>query len=344
MSKKRERNRVWPASPQPLLTPAVDNHTHLDIVMPVAAAMLGADPVGPAPAPHESSEPAKPAGFAGCAGHDGADDHAEASQAPLTVADHIALARAAGVTRMVQVGSDVPSFATTLALIDAHPELVGGLALHPNEVVLHAGIREVAPDRLEPDVREHHGMSLDDALALVHDGARHPRVRTIGETGLDYFRGGAQARVVQREAFRAHIAMAKELGLPMQIHDRDAHADVIETLLADGAPAQTVFHCFSGDAEMARVCVEQGWNLSFSGTVTFRANEDLRLALLEVPDSQLLVETDAPFLTPHPFRGRPNAPYLLGHTIDAIAAIRGTDREHVAQATAKTAESLYGPW
>ena len=301
--------------------------------MPVAAAMLGPDPVGPAP--HA------PEGFAE---HGDAGEPFNPEPAPLTVADHIALARAAGVTRMVQVGSDVPSIATTLELIDAHPELVGGLALHPNEVVMHAGIREVAPDGLEPAVREHHGISLDDALARVHDGARHPRIRTIGETGLDYFRGGVQARVVQRKAFRAHIAIAKELGLPMQIHDRDAHSDVIETLLADGAPAQTVFHCFSGDAEMARICVDQGWFLSFSGTVTFRANEDLRLALLEVPDSQLLVETDAPFLTPHPFRGRPNAPYLLGYTIEALAAIRGTDREHIAQATAHTAESLYGPW
>ena len=155
---------------------------------------------------------------------------------------------------------------------------------------------------------------------------------------------------MQVAAFRAHVALAKELGLVLQIHDRDAHAEVLEVLDRDGAPERTVLHCFSGDAQLARVCAERGWFLSFAGPVTFRANDGLREALRAVPLTQVLVETDAPYLTPDPFRGRPNAPYLLPHTVRGMAAARGveaSDRDALAgfcDVLAATSNEVYGPW
>jgi TatD DNase family protein len=172
----------------------------------------------------------------------------------------------------------------------------------------------------------------------------NPRVRAIGETGLDHFRAGPRGREVQREAFRAHVALAKELGLALQIHDRDAHADVIEILERDGAPERTVFHCFSGDAAMARHCVARGWHLSFAGPVTYRANDELRRALREAPPELLLVETDAPYLTPHPRRGQPNSPYLLPLTVRAVAVERDTPLDQVCRDLDRAAEAVYGAW
>lgn len=302
MAKKRERGR--PPAPEPLTTPTIDNHTHLDSIGDVL------EPGEPVP----------------------------------TVAELVAEARDAGVEGMVQVGCDLPAARWTVRVVAEHPELVGAVAIHPNEAPLHAGVREVAPDGLDPAPQAHHAVGLDDALAEIARLARMPRIRAIGETGLDFFRGGEQARAVQRASFRAHIALAKELDLPLQIHDRDAHAAVLEVLAADGAPERTVFHCFSGDAEMARHCVGQGWYLSFAGPVTFRANDSLRAALREVPLDRILVETDAPYLTPHPFRGRPNAPYLLPYTVRAVAQVLGRSVDDVAGATAATARDLYGPW
>lgn len=301
---RRERDRSWPPTPEPLAVEAIDNHTHLDSIHHVL----------------DAGEPVP------------------------TVAEHLERAAAVGVTRMVQVGCDLPAARATLAMLDAHPQLLGGVALHPNEAPLHAGVLEVAPDGLDPEPREHHDVSLDDALAQVADMAQHPRVRVIGETGLDFFRGGPRAREVQRESFRAHVAMAKELGLALQIHDRDAHAEIIDVLESDGAPERTVFHCFSGDVQMARRCAERGWFLSFSGTVTFRANEHLRDALRAVPLDLVMVETDAPYLTAHPLRGRPNAPYLLPHTVRGVAATLGVGEDVVARTTAATAQAVYGPW
>ncbi|MGO1317035.1 MAG: TatD family hydrolase [Cellulomonadaceae bacterium] len=304
MSKRRERDRGWPPDPEPLDAPAIDNHTHLDSIHHV----LGA------------GEPA-----------------------PST-AEHLARARAVGVTRMVQVGCDLPAARWTVAAVAEHPELLGAVALHPNEAPLHAGVHEVAPDGLDPAPRSQHATGLDEALAEIAELARAPRIRAIGETGLDFFRGGERAREVQRASFRAHIALAKELGLALQIHDRDAHGDILEILEADGAPERTVFHCFSGDAEMAAHCARRGWFLSFSGTLTFRANDALRAALAVVPPALVLAETDAPYLTPHPFRGRPNAPYLLPLTIRAMAAVQGVAAAETARVTAANAEQVYGTW
>jgi TatD DNase family protein len=261
------------------------------------------------------------------------------------LAAQLAAAAAVGVTRMVQVGCDIESAAWTGYAVREHDELLGAVAIHPNEAVLHAGVREVAPDGLDPDPAPRHDVPLDEAIARIAALARgNPRIRAIGETGLDYFRAGERGRVVQREAFRAHVALAKELGLALQIHDRDAHDDVVTILRADGAPERTVFHCFSGDAALARTAVAHGWYCSFAGPVSFPANDELRAALREVPPELLMAETDAPYLTVHPHRGRPNAPYLLPGTVRTIAAATGRDLADVCAGLAATAENVYGPW
>jgi TatD DNase family protein len=326
----RSRNRPtgWAPSPEPLPVAVVDNHTHLESVLGVVAA-AGAD--------------------------------AEGEPAPASLDDHLDRAAAAGVPRMVQVGCDLEAVAWTDAVLrvdsgdrDAvapvplrpgRRALLGAVAIHPNEAVLHAGVHEVAPDGLEPDPRPQHDVSLDDALARVADVARrNDRVRAIGETGLDFFRAGPRGREVQREAFRAHIALAKELGLALQIHDRDAHDDVVDVLLRDGAPERTVFHCFSGGPALAEVCAREGWFASFAGPVTYGANDDLRAALRVLPLDQVLVETDAPYLTAHPLRGRPNAPYLLPHTVRRIAAELDAGLADVGRTLATTTTRVYGAW
>ena len=156
-------------------------------------------------------------------------------------------------------------------------------------------------------------MSFDDALAEVHRLAlAYPhQVVAIGETGMDLFRTGEGAKELQRDAFREHIALAKELNLPMQIHDRDSHREVIETLLADGSPERTVFHSYSGDAEMGEIARDNGWYLSFSGTVSYKGNDGIRESARLVGLDHIMVETDAPYLTPMPYRGRTNAPYMI---------------------------------
>lgn len=335
MAKQRERG--WPPDPEPLPVPVVDNHTHLDSIAHVLP--------GDTPAP--------------------------------TVADHLARAAAVGVDRLVQVGCDLPAARWTDALLrgdqaiwgreQADPtragagtsqdhlvgragapgvaSVLGAVAVHPNEAVLHGRVREVGPDGLEPDPRPHHDVPLDDAVAEIAAIARaNDRVRAIGETGMDLFRTGSRGEAVQREAFRAHVALAKELGLALQIHDRDAHAQVLDVLARDGAPERTVFHCYSGDAAMARFCAEQGWYLSFAGPVTFRANDELRAALRAVPLAQVLVETDAPYLTPHPYRGRPNAPYVLPTTVRTVTEVVDRPLADVCERLAATSVAVYGPW
>ena len=172
-----------------------------------------------------------------------------------------------------------------------------------------------------------------------------PRVRAIGETGLDYFRTEGEPKIaMQTHSFEQHIAIAKELDLALQIHDRDAHADVVATLLRVGAPERTVFHCYSGDLELAAICKENGWFLSFAGNVTFKKNQHLRDSLLAVDPSQLLIETDAPFLTPEPLRGRPNAPYLIPHTLRFMASLMGWSPTELAIQLNKNTEDVYGSW
>ncbi|HWS58387.1 MAG TPA: TatD family hydrolase [Actinotalea sp.] len=325
---RRSRDRGWPPAPEPLPAAVVDNHTHLDAVLDTTDA-------------HGWRERSHGARVE-------ADDDAPVGAAPgpdPDVADHLARAAAAGVTRMVQIGCDLPGIAWTDRAVRRHPELLGGLAVHPNEAVLHAGVREVAPDGLTPQPREHHGVPLDEAIARVADLARaNDRIRVIGETGLDHFRAGEQGRAVQREAFRAHVALAKELDLVLQIHDRDAHREVVEVLLADGAPRRTVFHCYSGDEAMARVCAEHGWYLSFAGPVTYPSSSALRAALHLTGPDRLLLESDAPYLPPHPLRGRPNAPYLVGVTARRVADELDLDLADLCRRVSATSEELYGPW
>ncbi|HEX2706361.1 MAG TPA: TatD family hydrolase [Candidatus Lustribacter sp.] len=239
----------------------------------------------------------------------------------------IAAARSVGVTRLVQIGCDLDSARLTCDMVHSHPELLGGVALHPNEVPRLAA----------------HGL-LPEAYEEIERLARDPRIRVVGETGLDYFRTGPEGAPMQQESFRWHIDLAKRLGLALQIHDREAHDDVLRILDEEGAPDFTVLHCFSGGVTMARAAVERGYLLSFAGTVTFKNAKALRDALAVTPLDQLLVETDAPYLTPSPHRGASNASYLLPWTVRRMADVLNVDVPTLCGRISATAERLYGPW
>ena len=239
----------------------------------------------------------------------------------------IEAATAVGVPRMVQIGCDLPGARLTVEVIGRYSALLGGVAIHPNE----------AP-------RLHDRGERDSARSEIERLAAHPRVRVIGETGLDYFRTGTEGIAAQQDSFRWHIDLAKRTGKVLQIHDREAHEDVLRILAEEGAPKDTVLHCFSGDLVMARECVERGYFLSFAGTVTFKNAVALRHSLAVTPMDQLLVETDAPFLTPAPHRGATNAPYLIPLTVRAMAAVLSTDVAVLCTALAANSERLYGPW
>jgi TatD DNase family protein len=230
----------------------------------------------------------------------------------------------AGVDRIVQVGVDVPSSRWGAELAARHPAVLAAVALHPNDA---------------PIVSD-----LDESLRAIEALAGQPRVRGIGETGLDTFRTGEDGRAVQEESFRAHIAIAKRHGKALVIHDRDAHADVLRVLDEEGAPDAVVMHCFSGDAEFAAECVRRGFHLSFAGTVTFASAGNLREAAAITPLDQIMVETDAPYLTPVPHRGRPNASYLIPVTVRALAATRGADLDELCAAISANGERVFGPW
>ncbi|WP_051799448.1 TatD family hydrolase [Catenuloplanes japonicus] len=253
------------------------------------------------------------------AGVPGADSGADPVQALVDAA------AAAGVDRLVQVGVDVASSRWGAELAAKHPSVLAAVALHPND----------AP-RL--------GAGLDAALREIEALAAQDRVRAIGETGLDTFRTGDEGRAAQEESFRAHIGFAKRYGKALMIHDRDAHADVLRVLDAEGAPDTVVLHCFSGDAAFAAECVRRGYLLSFAGTLTFKNAEHLREAARITPPEHLLVETDAPYLTPSPYRGRPNASYLIPLTMRALAATTGRDLDALCAAVSANGERVFGPW
>jgi TatD DNase family protein len=236
----------------------------------------------------------------------------------------IAAAVAVGVPRLVQVGVDVESSRWSAELAARHPNVLAAVALHPNE----AGA----------------GAATESALAEIDRLAAQPRVRAVGETGLDRYRTGAEGWAPQEASFRAHIEIAKRHGIALVIHDRDAHDDVLRVLEDEGAPEHTVLHCFSGDAGFARACIERGYVLSFAGTLTFGNAGYLREAAAITPLDQLLVETDAPFLTPAPLRGRPNASRLVPHTVRALAEVTGTDLEQLCEALTQNAERVFGSW
>ena len=246
---------------------------------------------------------------------------------PLDYREHLDKASSVGVRGVVQVGGDLETSRWSAEIAAHEPRVLAAVAIHPNEAPRYEAAGE-----------------LDAALAEIDELAARPRVRAIVETGLDFFRTDESGRSAQHKSFEAHIEIAKKHNLAMQIHDRDAHDAVVETLLRVGAPERTVFHCFSGDADLARVCADNGWYLSFSGTVTFKNADNLREALEVVPRHLLLVETDAPYLTPTPFRGRPNSPYLIPLTLRAMAKHLETDVSMLAAQISSTTEFVYGLW
>ncbi|MQY16739.1 putative metal-dependent hydrolase TatD [Streptomyces sp. RB5] len=262
-----------------------------------------------------------------------ADSHTHLDMQDGTVEDALAKAAQVGVTTVVQVGCDVKGSHWAAETAAAHANVWAAVALHPNEAprIVHGdpdgwsrqGAREAGGDT-----------ALDAALAEIDTLAALPHVKAVGETGLDYFRTGDEGRAAQELSFRRHIDIAKRHGKALVIHDREAHADVLRILGEEGAPGRTVFHCYSGDADMARVCSDKGYYMSFAGNVTYKNAPQLRDALAVAPLELILVETDAPFLPPVPYRGRPNAPYLIPVTLRAMAESKGVDLDTLAAAVA----------
>ena len=259
------------------------------------------------------------------------DDHTHMEIADgietLDYREQLDRASSVGVRGVVQVGTDLATSRWSADVAAREPRVLAAVALHPNE----------APELAARG-------ALDDHLAGIDELASRPRVRAVGETGLDFFRTGEDGRGAQIRSFEAHIEIAKRHGLALQIHDRDAHREVVEVLDRVGAPERTVFHCFSGDAAFAQLVAERGWYLSFAGTVTFKNAQPLRDALAAVPRSRLLVETDAPYLTPAPYRGRPNSAYLVPHTLRAMAETLRTDVSMLAAQISSNTELVYGGW
>lgn len=245
--------------------------------------------------------------------------------AGLSLDDHLARAAEVGVIGVVQAGGDIESSRWSAWAAASHPRVLAAVAIHPNEAPVYA----------------ERGM-LAEAVAVIDELAAQPRVRAIGETGLDFFRTEAPGHAAQFESFEAHIALAKKHAIAMQIHDRDAHDAVLETLARVGAPDRTVFHCFSGDAAMAHIAADRGYWLSFAGNVTFKNAQNLRDALAVTPRDRILVETDAPFLTPIPLRGRPNAPYLVPHTVRFMAQELSLDVDELCAQLAANTLAVYG--
>ncbi len=255
------------------------------------------------------------------------DSHCHLDMLDQPVAEVLAEAKAAGIDKMVTVGCDVPSSRWAADCAAAFDNVYAAVAIHPNETAAAAA---------GPGGR-------DGVLAQIADLAARPRVRAVGETGLDYYRDSAPP-AVQRDWFRAHIDIAKQAGKPLMIHDRDAHEDVLAILAADGAPEQVIFHCYSGDAELAARCAAAGYVLSFAGTVTFGSAAALREAAAVIPAELMLAETDAPFLTPAPNRGMSNAPAQVAHTVRALAAVRQLDVAKLCAVIEATGERVFGPW
>jgi TatD DNase family protein len=248
-------------------------------------------------------------------------------EAPVGIKEALDAAAAVGVQGAVQVGTDLESSRFTVQAVDLDERLLGAVALHPNDAPRYAARGQ-----------------LDEALAEIEQLAAHPRIRAIGETGLDFFRTEGEGLAHQRYSFRRHIDIAKRLDLTLQIHDRDAHSDVVQVLKEEGAPERVVFHCFSGDEELAATCNREGWWMSFAGTLTFKNAANLRAALALADPELILVETDAPFLTPHPHRGRPNASYMVPYTVRAMAELTSRDLASLCAGISQNTVRAYGKW
>ena len=242
------------------------------------------------------------------------------SEAVRTILDE---ARSVNVDRVIQVGYSAEQSQWCVDLANNYPgRVLATVALHPNEA---------------PIVKD-----MDRDWAIIEKLAQEPRVRAIGETGLDYFRTPPELQQRQQESFKWHIELAKKTKKALVIHDRDSHEDVLSVLLEVGAPEKTVFHCFSGDVAMAKICIERGYILSFAGTMTFKNAPELREAVKLVPHDQLLVETDSPFLAPTPHRGALNTPAQIANIVRAMAAERNDDVAELATALSINAERIFG--
>jgi TatD DNase family protein len=276
-----------PAQPSPLPRPALDSHTHLDMI-------------------------------------------------DLPVSGVVASARAAGIVRIVTVGTDLESSRWSARCAADHDGVYAAVAIHPNETeAVSAEVGTGAPAPGSP--------AADEVLAGIEKLAARPRVVAVGETGLDYYRHHAAPKT-QRWWFREHIKIAKRSGKALMIHDREAHADVLRILEEEGPPDRVVFHCFSGDVAMVKQCAEAGYVMSFAGNVTFGNARPLRDAAAAAPADLILAETDAPFLTPVPNRGKPNEPALAADTLRCLAEIKGMDLAALCDTVTATAQRTFGPW
>ena len=247
---------------------------------------------------------------------------------PMNYQDHLALANQVGILGAVQVGVTLESSRWSAEVAATEPRLLAAVAIHPNEAARYESMQ-----------------ALDVDIDGIADLASQERVRAIGETGLDFFRTESdQGKSFQQHSFEKHIQIAKDFGLALQIHDRDAHEQVVETLQRVGAPEKVVFHCYSGDIQLAKICAEHGWYTSFAGNITIKRNQHLRDSFRHMPKDLILVETDAPFLTPEPLRGRPNAPYLVPITVRFMAAELGMDVNELSGQLAKNTVAVYGSW
>jgi len=242
--------------------------------------------------------------------------------------ENLDISEAVGIRGVVQVGVTLESSKWCAELATLDKRVLAAVAIHPNEAPLYADIN-----------------SLDEAIAEIEHLAVAPRVRAIGETGLDFFRTEGDLGIkLQQHSFEQHIRIAKENDLALMIHDRDAHDEVVATLLRVGSPEKVVFHCYSGDTALAEICAEKGWYMSFAGNITIKRNQHLRDALMIAPKELILVETDAPFLAPEPYRGRPNAPYLTPITARFMAEVRGEEINQFCEQLARNTENVYGSW
>jgi TatD DNase family protein len=285
------------------------------------------------------------------------DSHCHLDIMKVPVPDVLADARAVGIRQLVTIGTDLPSSRWAAECAAAHPDIYAAVAIHPNEteaaVAARPGPGADAPALTGPPGTRPAGMaagkalagalSAEDVLAEIGAVAALPLGRAVGATGLDYYRDWA-APAAQRDWFRAHIQIAKRARKALVIHDREAHEDVLSILAEQGPPERVVFHCFSGDEQMARQCAEAGYVMSFAGNLTFANAQPLRDAAAAAPAGLLLVETDAPFLTPVPYRGKPNAPWLAAYTLRKLAEVKGMDTAELCREVTRTAERVFGPW
>lgn len=259
------------------------------------------------------------------------DNHAHLEIAdgdnPLDYREHLDRAGSVGVHGVVQVGTNVATSLWSADVASVEPRVLAAVAIHPNE----------APEL-------HQKGTLDDALQVIDDLAKRPRVVAIGESGLDFFRTEGPLQPPQRRSFIEHIRLAKVHNIALQIHDRDAHHEVVDLLLQEGAPERTVFHCYSGDRELADILNANGWYASFAGTVTFGNAKGVQESLAVMDKSHILIETDTPFLTPIPHRGKPNSPYLVPHTLRFMATHLDTDVNVLAAQITDNTFDVYGRW